>query len=153
MAAIPSKRTRTLIDREVQGSLLRRVAFHWIVFFACNTVALTLWIRLFELPDAPWNESAMEMVRRFFPFFVITAALIPAFVLDTLKLSHRFAGPITRLRSTLVDLKEGRAVSPLRFRESDFWQEIASNFNEVMRLGESESDADVADREATSSDA
>ena len=138
MASIPTKRTRTLIDSEVQGSLIRRVAIHWIVFFVCNTVALTLWIQLFELPDSPWDESAAEMLRRFFPFFIITAALIPAFVWDTLKLSHRFAGPITRLRSTLVELREGRAVSPLRFRESDFWQEIATNFNEVMRLGETD---------------
>lgn len=134
MATIPAKRSRTLVDTEVQGSLIRRVTLHWVVFFLCNTIALTFWIRLFEQPDADWGQTFGDTIRRFLPFFVITVALIPAFVWDTLKLSHRFAGPITRLRNTLVDLKEGRAVAPLKFRDSDFWQEIASNFNDVMRL-------------------
>lgn len=134
MASIPSKRTRTLVDSEVQGGLLRRVAFHWVLFFICNTLALVVWIRLFEQPDAAWSESFADTVRRFLPFFVITAALIPAFVWDTLKMSNRFAGPIRRLRDTLNEMKQGRSVPPLKFRENDFWQEIASNFNEVMRL-------------------
>ncbi|QDV42133.1 hypothetical protein Enr13x_19760 [Stieleria neptunia] len=134
MATIPAKRSRTLVDSEVQGSLVRRVALHWIVFFVCNTIALTFWIRLFEQPDADWGQTFGDTVRRFLPFFVITAALIPAFVWDTLKLSHRFAGPILRLRNTLKDIKAGRAVAPLKFRDNDFWQEMASHFNDVMRL-------------------
>ncbi|MEM0926141.1 MAG: hypothetical protein AAGJ83_08900 [Planctomycetota bacterium] len=134
MATVPAKRSRTLVDSEVQGSLIRRVALHWVLFFLCNTIALTFWVRLFEHPDGDLSESFIATVRRFLPFFIITAALIPAFVWDTLKLSHRFAGPIARLRSTLLDLKEGRAVAPLKFRDSDFWQEIAKNFNDVMSL-------------------
>ncbi|MEM6468952.1 MAG: hypothetical protein AAF802_05235 [Planctomycetota bacterium] len=134
MATVPAKRSRTLVDSEVQGTLIRRVALHWVLFFICNTIALTFWMRLFEQPDGEMAESFAATVRRFLPFFVITMALIPAFVWDTLKLSHRFAGPITRLRGALIDLKEGRAVAPLKFRESDFWQEIAGNFNDVMRL-------------------
>lgn len=134
MATIPAKRTRTLVDSEVQGTLIRRVALHWVVFFICNAVALTIWIRLFEQPDAEWGKTFGDTLRRFLPFFVITASLIPAFVWDTLKLSHRFAGPITRLRNALVDLKAGRSVAPLKFRDNDFWQEIATNFNDVMVL-------------------
>ncbi|MEO1616031.1 MAG: hypothetical protein AAFV88_09295 [Planctomycetota bacterium] len=146
MATVPAKRSRTLIDSEVQGSLLRRVALHWILFFICNTIALTFWMRLFEQPDGGMSESFAATFRRFLPFFVITAALIPAFVWDTLKLSHRFAGPISRLRGTLRDLKEGRSVQPLKFRDSDFWQEIAGNFNDVLRL------RDEADAKKASSD-
>ena len=135
MATIHAKRSRTLIDTEVQGGLIKRVALHWVVFFVLNTIALTIWMRLFEQPDADWGQTFGDTIRRFLPFFIITAALIPAFVWDTLKLSHRFAGPITRLRNTLKDIKRGRAVAPLRFRDSHYWQEIASDFNDVMRLG------------------
>ncbi|MCD0460874.1 hypothetical protein [Roseiconus lacunae] len=143
MATVHVKRKRTLVDSEVQGSLIRRVAMHWVVFFLCNAFALMCWIRLFEQPDADWGQTFGDTVRRFLPFFIITVALIPAFVWDTLKLSHRFAGPITRLRNTLKDMKAGRSVPPLRFRENDFWQEIASNFNDVMdlRRGRGELDA------------
>ncbi|MCO8124593.1 hypothetical protein NHH03_22840 [Stieleria sp. TO1_6] len=141
MATIPVKRSKTLVDTEVQGSLIRRVALHWVIFFVCNSIALTLWIRLFEQPDAEWGQTVGDTARRFLPFFIVTMALIPAFVWDTLKLSHRFAGPITRLRNTLLDIKAGRAVKPLRFRNSDFWQELASNFNDAFQLREQQDDA------------
>lgn len=134
MAKTPAKRSKTLIDSEVQGGLLRRVALHWILFFVANTLALMVWVGLFEQPDASWRETMTVTVQRFLPFFVITMTLIPAFVWDTLKLSHRFAGPILRLRNTLIDMKAGRAVRPLKFRDNDFWQELAGDFNDVMRM-------------------
>ena len=128
----PTKRRRTLVDPEVQGGVMRKIAVHWVIFFVCNTFALMIWIRLFEQPEVGWGETFIDTLQRFFPFFVITMALIPAFVWDTLKLTNRFAGPILRLRGALSDASAGRAVSPLKFRENDFWQEIAVHFNRLM---------------------
>ena len=132
MSAPTIKRTKALVDPEVQGGVLRKIAIHWIVFFFCNTIALVIWIRLFEQPDMPWGKTFVDTMRRFLPFFVITAALIPAFVWDTLKLTNRFAGPITRVRATLEDLKEGKHVEHLKFRGSDFWKQIATDLNAVI---------------------
>ena len=126
------KRSRALVDPEVQGGVLRKIAIHWVVFFICNTLALMIWIRLFEQPDADWSQTFGDTLRRFLPFFVITTALIPAFVWDTLKLTNRFAGPILRLRSALSDARRGLKVEPLHFRTNDYWQEIARNFNAVV---------------------
>jgi hypothetical protein len=146
MSTSTIKRKKTLVDPEVQGSVLRKIAIHWILFFVCNAIALVIWIRLFEQPDADWGQTFGDTLRRFLPFFVITAALIPAFVWDTLKLTNRFAGPIMRLRSALCDAGAGRQVKPLHFRGSDFWQEIAQNFNKLLDRGHlsqpSESDED-----------
>jgi hypothetical protein len=128
-----NKRLKTLVDREVQGGVAMRIALHWILFFVCNAIALTIWIRLFEQPDADWRQTFGDTLRRFLPFFVVTAALIPAFVWDTFKLTNRFAGPIHRLRQALADASAGRAVTPLRFRSNDYWQEIAQDFNAVMQ--------------------
>ena len=133
MAQTTTKRRRTLVDPEVQGGVLRKIAIHWVLFFICNALAMMIWIRLFEQPDANWGQTLGDTLLRFLPFFVITMALIPAFVWDTLKLTNRFSGPILRLRSALADASAGRAVSPLHFRNNDFWQEIAENFNSVMR--------------------
>lgn len=127
-----TKRRKALVDPEVQGGILRKIAVHWIVFFICNALALMIWIRLFEQPDADWGQTFGDTMRRFLPFFVITLALIPAFVWDTLKLTNRFAGPILRLRAALSDASAGRAVEPLHFRSNDFWKEIAHNFNAVL---------------------
>jgi len=129
------KRRKALIDPEVQGGVLKKIAVHWILFFICNAIGLTIWIRLFEQPDADWTQTIGDTFRRFLPFFVITMALIPAFVWDTLKLTNRFAGPIHRLRSALADANAGRAVTPLQFRTNDYWKEIAQNFNSVLERG------------------
>ena len=127
-----NQRSRSLVDNEVQGGLLRKMTVHWVIFFICNAVALAIWLRLFERPDVGWGETFAETGKRFLPFFVVTLALIPAFVWDTIKLSNRFAGPIMRLRSSLADLRSGRKVQPLHFRTNDYWQEIAENFNAVV---------------------
>ena len=82
--------------------------------------------------SADWGQTFGDTMHRFLPFFIITMALIPAFVWDTLKLTNRFAGPILRLRGALSDASAGRAIVPLHFRTNDFWQEIAQNFNSVM---------------------
>lgn len=130
-----TRRTKALVDPEVQGSVLRKIAIHWVLFFICNAIALMIWIRLYEQPDANWGQTFGDCMRRFLPFFIITMALIPAFVWDTLKLTNRFAGPILRFRAALADAKAGRAVAPLHFRNNDFWQEIAENFNAVVQKG------------------
>lgn len=136
MSTVTTKRSKAWVDPEVQGGVLRKIAVHWIVFFVCNALALTIWIRLFEQPDVPWGQTFGDTLKRFLPFFIITLALIPAFVWDTLKLTNRFAGPILRLRSALSDASEGQQVAPLHFRTNDFWAEIATNFNKVMKRGD-----------------
>ncbi|TWT80989.1 hypothetical protein CA13_24360 [Planctomycetes bacterium CA13] len=132
MSESNTRRNRKLVDREVQGGLLRKITLHWIVFFVCNAIALTIWIRLFEQPDANWETTFGDTMRRFFPFFIVTLALIPAFVWDTIKLTNRFAGPILRLRGALASVSQGREVAPLSFRNNDFWQQMARDFNSVV---------------------
>ena len=129
----PNKpRKQLLVDKEVQGSLLRKVSIHWTAFFVCNAIALTIWIRVFERPDVGWAETFQDTLRRFLPFFVINLALIPAFIRDTLKVTNRFAGPISRLRKALRLAADGEPVDRLTFRETDFWSEVAKDFNRVV---------------------
>lgn len=132
MRQVTTKRRKALVDPEVQGGVLKKIVFHWGIFFICNALALTIWIRLFEQPDVAWGETFSDTIKRFLPFFVISLALIPAFVWDTLTMTNRFAGPIMRLRRALADASQGRAVAPLHFREDDFWSEIATSFNLLM---------------------
>lgn len=126
------RRSRTLVDPEVQGSLLRKIALHWGLLFLANTLGLMIWLRMFEQPEVGWGETFADCLRRFLPFFVITIALIPAFVWDTLRATNRFAGPMMRLRTALADASRGRAVKPLNFRGNDFWQEVADHFNVLI---------------------
>lgn len=131
---VPSPRRRSLLcDTEVQFALLQRIVLHWAAFFACNAIALTIWVRLFKQPEAGWGKSFTDALVEFMPFYLVSAALLPAFVWDTLKLSNRFAGPIVRLRRSLAEAREGRVVKALHFRDSDFWQQIATDLNSILR--------------------
>jgi nitrogen fixation/metabolism regulation signal transduction histidine kinase len=54
------------------------------------------------------------------------------FIVDTIKLSHRFAGPIYRMQQTIRSLARGGAFTPIKFREFDFWQNMAEDFNQMV---------------------
>ena len=126
------RRQKSIVDVEVQGAILRRISVHWLLFFIGNSLALLMWVKLFELPDLPWKEVAAECLRRYFPFFLVSLVMLPAFVWDTLKLTTRFAGPIHRLRTALKRVASGEKIKPIKFRHGDFWNEIANNFNRAV---------------------
>lgn len=129
---VSSKRSHTVIDREVQYGVVKTVAIHWVALFACNSIALVIWVGLFEQPDLSWKQTLSDSFHRFLPFFIISAVLIPAFVLDTLKLTNRFAGPISRLRAEIENAAEGRPINRLTFRNNDYWHEVADGFNALV---------------------
>ena len=56
-------------------------------------------------------------------------AVLPIILLDVLRLSHRWVGPVFRLRATLHSLTLGEPVPPIRFRDGDFWQDLARDVN------------------------
>ncbi len=123
------RRKRWLIDFEVQYSLLRKIAGHWVLFLLANAIAMFFWIRLFDNPLGSWNESFSKFLTNYFPMIVVSIALLPVFLLDTMKLSNRFSGPILRVRQAIAMAATGKKIEPIQFRNGDFWQSLASDFN------------------------
>ena len=66
------------------------------------------------------------------PFLLVLAFLMPVFVVDTVKLSHRFAGPIYALRRALREIAQGGKPRRLSFRKRDFWHDLANDYNAVL---------------------
>lgn len=129
-----TRRKTNLVDPETQISLLKRISIHWVSFIAANTVALFFWHKMFEAdPAQSWGQMVFPFLQTYAPFFLISAALLPIFLRDTLKLSNRFAGPIQRLRRGMAALAEGSHVKPISFRKGDFMQGIATDFNQVIQ--------------------
>ncbi len=71
--------------------------------------------------DILWTEHPSVAIASLF--------LLPIVLIDTLMLTNRFAGPIYHLRRSIRALAAGGPVDPIRFRDHDFWQEIAQEFN------------------------
>ena len=59
--------------------------------------------------------------------------LLPIIMIDVVSLTNRFAGPILRLRRSVRALAAGDYVDPIFFRDNDYWQEFAIEFNALSR--------------------
>ena len=126
------KRRTTFIDATVQGQLVRRIFLHWLSFFA--VVGMMMWFMSIMMGD-PSKAVAERMTDSIGPMImlgIVMAAILPAFMLDTIRFSNRFVGPVTRLRRAMRSLGTTDDIAPLQFRDNDFWAEAADEFNTVL---------------------
>jgi hypothetical protein len=132
-------RKKTFVDPKVQGALVRRLVFHWLAFFiVAGIVAFCL--QVLTDPFTTISEHVQNTWKTHGPFLLVLFFMLPVFIIDTIKLSHRFAGPIYRLRQTIRSLARGGAYQPMKFRDLDFWQGLADDFNQMVeRLSGSKS--------------
>jgi signal transduction histidine kinase len=133
-------RGRFLVDSRVQLSLVGRVIVHWISFIVLFLlVVLTIEMFLRE-PGVSVLDSLSISLKKNALMFVLMVAVLPAFLYDTVKMSNRFAGPISRLKYGLTALANGQPVEKINFRKGDFWGELAEDFNRVATRLEPETE-------------
>ena len=129
-----SKRNRNqkFIDSHVQGALIRRILFHWFVFFGVSILLIGAMNTLGADPSLSFTERLMTGGSgTLFLFAIVMLCLFPAFALDTIRFSNRFVGPITRVRRCLRELGTTGDTERITFRDNDFWAEMAKEFNAV----------------------
>lgn len=123
-------RYRLLIDKPVQSAILFRALWYWGICL----VAQLLMAFFFASAASSSNGYSTDDPRMWWHLqltFLAAVVLLPIILLDVLKLSHRWVGPIFRVRNTLRSLGKGENVSPVKFREHDFWQDLAGDLNAV----------------------
>ena len=131
-----NKRGKEYVDPQVQGALWRRLVLHWVAYTAVATL-LVVGLEWMSDPFRPMREIATAAWWTYGPVLLVLACLIPIFVYDSIRLSHRFAGPVFRLRQVIHSLATGARTERIEFRDNDFWKEIAADMNRVIdRLGE-----------------
>ena len=128
-------RKQNYIDNHVQGSLLRRILSHWLMFFGVSAFAVIFLQALLGDPAIGIMDRIQFQCGEFVFVGIVMAAMFPAFMLDTIRFSNRFVGPIARLRRHLRQLGEGDT-SECAFRGDDFWKDMADEFNVVAALVE-----------------
>ncbi len=124
------RRSRMFVDSSLQGSLIRRLLMHWVTFVAVGTV-IACALRWMTHPTVPLSSQAGEMFAQFGPFLITMLAMLPIFVLDTIKLTNRFAGPFVRFRQNLVSLRGGQS-DRVTFRGGDFWHDTEDDLNAII---------------------
>ena len=125
-------RRQLWIDENVQGAIVWRVSVYWAACFLLVTIPLVT-IANWQDPTRSSIEHLGLAWQRFGPAYVCLFMLLPIILWDALRLSHRIAGPILRVRRQLVQINSGEPFSELHFRDSDFWQEMADQVNRLGR--------------------
>ncbi len=142
-----AKRNRLFVDRSFQRAFLLRAVFYWLACVLCLGMVMTTACVFPHAGDSLGTLIDQQWIR-FVPAIVLALVLLPAMAYDMTRLTNRSAGPMLRLRRAMQDAAQGEQVSPLRFREGDFWRECADEFNLILaRLQQAE-----AARQANSAD-
>ena len=131
------KRKKKYVDNQVQGALLRRIFSHWFMFFFVAGLSVIMLKTLLGDSNLSVWDRFNHQLGEFTFFALVMAALFPVFMLDTVRFSNRFVGPIGRLRRHLQQLSRGDT-SECKFRGDDFWIEAAEEFNTVAALVKSQ---------------
>ena len=134
MAAKVHRKT-FLVDRDVQGSLLKKAAGYWLLSLAVvGALNLIGWI--FFAPGVDVLVQMREQLPSLFGTLLVALAssliVLPVLLYDLAKHTNRFAGPIFRLQRSMKEIAAGNPVRPLAFRDGDYWQDLAENFNQIV---------------------
>ena len=123
-------RSHTMIDQPVQGALIGRVVSNWTSCLIAFSGIFFLWSVFL---DGQVSRSTWEHFQtRIIPCLLASYILVPIAIVDQLKLSCRFVGPVHEIKSTLRRTMLGDEIKPLELRRSDFWHDLASQVNEFI---------------------
>jgi hypothetical protein len=130
MNKINGIRKHLFVDYKVQGALINRVVIYWLVCLVTLTLMILCW-RIITGPARMFYTHFDDMWFFYGPALIGSLLLLPLVVFDIVRLSNRFVGPLLRLRRSLRALARGEEVPLLEFREGDFWQDFAQEFNAI----------------------
>lgn len=126
-----AKRKHILVDYTVQGSLVARALGYWLFCLLSVALMSIVWLILLEHPT-----TSAEVGRRLWqyqaPALLSSILLLPLVLIDAIRWSNRFAGPLVRIRRAVRQVSYGEKVEPLKFRDGDYWGDFADDFNRVL---------------------
>lgn len=141
------KRQKVYVDRHVQGGIVLRLACIWLATTAL-AVFVSAVLQFFGDPTIGLDGYLTESSRYWGPTLMAFAAMLPIAALYLIRFTHRFVGPILRLRRVLRELADGERIPPIQFRDNDYWHDLAEEFNRVSAALE-EARGRVAELETT----
>ena len=125
-----TRRTQIITDQTVQGELLFRAIVYW--FFCLLVVELmVLGWALWTKPAQPFPATIRHSLAVSAPAIFGSVLLLPIVLIDVLRVSNRFVGPIQQVRLTMRQLASGEPARRVYLRRDDFWQELAHYTNLV----------------------
>lgn len=123
-------RRQVVVDWPIQYGFAFRLLGRWIVLIAivgcCSTMA-----QYVACAAADAKEISLTLQTAVWSFVGAAVLLIPVLVWDAIKMSHRFVGPIIRMKRAIRAIGEGR-YQEIKLRKGDYWHELASELNQMQ---------------------
>jgi len=124
------RRRQMMVDQGVQGTLVWRAVSYWLLCLMTVALMVFCWT-VYTSPPQPALMLLQSIVHHYAPALVASVLLLPLVVVDMLRVSNRFAGPIYHLRGAMKRLAAGEEVRSIQFRNNDYWSEVAEDFNAI----------------------
>ena len=121
---------RCFVNLNFQKALALRMVAHAVLFvWSVSLVCLGLLVVAGELQ----TDESLDLIRSvcFRAIAFSTVIILPAIAYDSIRFSHRMAGPIMRLNGILPKIGVER-IEPLYLRKNDFWQEFIAEVNGML---------------------
>lgn len=124
-------RQQVWVDRSVQGVLIGRIVLYWFVGIAYLGLGSACY-QYYQHPNFSFGKHASVLFNQFWPWMPSLILFLPLVIFDIARLSNLFAGPIYRLRVHLAELNEDPTCRPLKFRDDDYWQDLAEPIHNLQ---------------------
>ncbi len=93
-----NKRRTILVDKTTQWAIVRQSLRHWLYHSFVTILLLALLEVMFGGAVKSWQENWQSIWALAASVYLALLLLLPVFILESFKLSNRFAGPIGRVR-------------------------------------------------------
>lgn len=133
------KRNQVFVSWAIQGRMLVRLVGFWALyhFVLAGSMFLYHYARYFGEQLAGGEPRTFldlfaEFTQTNYSLVVCALAVLPLFLWDAVKTTHRVAGPLVRFQNSLRALARGERVEPIKLRKGDMPIELQDAFNEYL---------------------
>lgn len=133
------KRTKNFVNARVQGRIIARIAGYWVLYHVVLWHALFIYRYVQHRADVadgaaalPFRQLFQQFSTDFYPVIFCAALILPVFMIDFVRMTHRIAGPLVRFRTVLGELMAGKRVKSFELRKGDLLTEFEEDFNRFL---------------------
>lgn len=131
------QRKQIYVSGSIQGTVIGRFAVYWVGYHMTLFHGMLLYG--FMRGNVLRGGEGMSFWEYYVKFFAannsilfIAALICPILLWDTLRVTHRIAGPVVRFKKALKQLSNGEKVAPIKLRDKDLMGELQDAFNEFL---------------------
>lgn len=135
------QRKSIFVSGRIQGSVLLRFAGYWVLYHFVLWHSLFLFDFIHERAEMlnggvmqPFGALYWSFTLKYYPMLLAAFAVLPLLLYDSIRTTHRIAGPLVRFRNTLRKLEAGERVEEVRLRDGDLLVEFQNEFNQFLKF-------------------